>query len=94
MLSGYWREMLLHEAYLHWENIARFSMGRVKMGGRVLKHHQNETMMMASVGNFPALWAGFSKGKDCLELRPSSAAEFGRRVDQTTVCHTCLRSKV
>lgn len=69
-------------------SIGKTSLGSVwaeKMGGGVLKHHQNGTMMMASMGNFPAPWAGLSREKDCLEPRPSSAAELGRQVGQTTV---------
>lgn len=77
--------MLLGDAYLHREDIARFS-GAEEMGGGALKHHQNGTMVMTSMGNFPAPWAGFSRGKNCLKPRPSSAAEFGRQ----SVSNHCL----
>ena len=66
--------------------------GKMIEGG-ASEHHQNGTMMAARMGTFPAQWAGFNRGKDCLELRFSSVAESGRHVGQTTVCHMSMRSR-
>lgn len=69
------------------------SLWAEEMIGGALKHHQNEIMMIARMGNFPAQWTGFSRGRDCLEPRFSSAAESRKQVGQTIVCHMSLRKK-
>lgn len=80
MLPGYWYERLLHAAYLNWENTTLGSVWAEKIIERARKHHHNGTMMTARMGIFPDQWAGFSRGRYCLEPRSSSAVESGRQV--------------